>query len=47
MERVSVRHMLELLATEMERGEKRFPRRDILATPPPQPAASPNFKAEL
>lgn len=37
MERVSVRHMLELLATEMERGEKRFPRRDILATPPPSP----------
>lgn len=35
MEQVSVRHMLELLATEMERGGKRFPRRDILATPPP------------
>lgn len=35
MEQVSVRRMLELLATEMERGGKRFPRRDILATPPP------------
>lgn len=47
MKQVSVRHMLELLATEMKRGGKRFPRRDILATPPTPPAASPNFKAEL
>lgn len=38
MEQVSVRHMLELLATEIGRGGKRFPRRDILATPAPPSA---------